>query len=258
VKTRRLLSWLPVLACLLASSAMGVAIPVNYGNISWVDAGVPIAISAGPTGHPAGTGISFLPSRIQGQTFTTTDGFTLDKIWIKYLNGDSPSLNFTMELRMFKLDDAGASDLDIDQDNLFLQPQIHAVPGPKPNDAGGNYIVFDVENIALDPATAYGFFFYVTDANPSGLLVSPFDWFNFGSTGNPLSSGSHHRLERNPSKSAFDMVFALQSAVLQDDDDDDPPVNPAASVPEPRSVLLVLAGMAVIGLRHRRGSVKAD
>jgi len=257
VKTRRLLSWLPVLACLLASSAMGVAIPVNYGNISWVDAGVPIAISAGPTGHFK-SGISFDPSRIQGQTFKTTDGFTLDKIWIKYLNGDSPSPNFTMELRMFELDDAGASDLDIDQDNLFLQPQIHAVPGPKPNDAGGNYIVFDVENIALDPATAYGFFFYVTDANPSGLLVSPFDWFKFSDAGSPISPGAHHRLERSTTGSTFDMVFALQSAVLQDDDDDDPPVNPAASVPEPGSVLLVLAGMAVIGLRHRRGSVKAD
>lgn len=256
MKTRRLLSWLPVLACLLASSAMGVAIPVNYGNISWVDAGVPIAISAGPTGHST-SGISFLPSRIQGQTFTTTDGFTLDKIWIKYFNGGSTSPNFTFDLQLHKLADANATDLANVQTNLFTQPQIHVVPGPKPNNASENFIVFDVENIALDPATAYGFFFYVTDANPSGS-GSPFDWFNFGSTGNPLSSGSHHRLERNPSKSAFDMVFALQSAVLQDDDDDDPPVNPAASVPEPRSVLLVLAGMAVIGLRHRRGSVKAD
>jgi len=256
VKTRRLLSWLPVLACLLASSAMGVAIPVNYGNISWVDAGVPIAISAGPTSNSSTAGQSMIGGRIVGQTFTTTDAFTLDKIWIKYFDGGSTSPNFTFDLQLHKLADANATDLANVQTNLFIPPQIHVVPGPKPNNASENFIVFDVENVQLDAATAYGFFFYVTDAVITGSGF-PLKWAAFTTAGSPLANGTHHRLDRDSpgSASAFDMVFALQFLPPQDPQDpNDPPIdpNPTANIPEPSTAFLGVIGLGCVGARRKR------
>lgn len=240
----RLLAYACTLIASMVNSAAAVVIDVDYTMTSWVDAGVPIAISTGPTGHPPANGQPLIASRINGQTFTTVEGFTLDKIWIKYFDLQPVSDNFTFDIQLHAIASPNANDLANVQTNLFSQPQTYQMIRSAPNNETENYMVFDVEDIALDPGTGYGFFFYLTDAVSSGSGF-PFRWFAFPSTTNPYPNGTHHRLDRNPSGSpTLDTVFALQYLIPQ----------ASVSMPEPGMALLTAAGLVMMS--HRRSRVQ--
>lgn len=228
-----------------ARAAQAIPIPVNYQGTSWVTDGVTIALATPLTGDNAVQNIT--SSRVPVQTFTTTDAFTLDKIWIKYKSLEAGSDNYTMEVRLYEIDNPNVTNLPVPLTNLFSEAQMHAVPQSASNNASGNYAVFDVENVALDANRGYGFGFIVTGSNNAG---SAYKWMGF--TNNVYPGGSYYRLEQSPDNLNIDLVWALEPLVITTPPPDPDPPLPVVESPEPATALMCGLAMLMMGGRPRR------
>lgn len=238
-------------AVLVPVAAQAVTIPVTYvadQSMSWVAAGVNTPVATSPTTSSATAfKLDIRSNRHNAQTFTTgASGFTLDKIWIHYQNvptqtpGNGPGTS--MELRLFTVADPLAASF-VAGTNLFPNPQEHVVPVGVRNDSGGNFAIFDVENIALAPNQSYAIQF-ITPAVPSPGF--PYRWSLTNPAGTFAGGGAYSVVGTAPTT---DFVFALEAVAAQQ-----PPTG-GASVPEPASALLVTAAVAMglsrVGARGR-------
>lgn len=233
---RRVVFLLAVITPVLNGVLDAVPLSVDYVQTSWVDVGAPIAISTGPNASPAGSGQDLDNLRIPAQSFTTTNAFTLGKIWIKYDNVIVADDSFTIEVQLYEMDAPNGPTLELSSTNLFSQPQVHAVPASIPNNFLGNYAIFDVEDIALEANKGYVFLFRTTDTGNNQLA---YRWMNFSN--NQHSGGTFYRGDRPlaTQKFSFDQIFALEIAV--------PTAN--AAIPEPGT--LTLAGLGLTALLRR-------
>ena len=226
--------------------AQAITIPVTYvadQSMSWVAAGVTTPVATSPVTNIASR-LDIRSNRHNAQTFTTgATGFTLDKVWIHYQNlqtqtpGNGPGTS--MELRLFTVADPLAASF-VAGTNLFPNPQEHVVPVGVSNDSGGNFAIFDVENIALDPNQTYAIQF-VTPAVPSPGF--PYRW---SLTTSPFAGGGAYSVVGSAPTSDF--VFALEAAATQQ-----PPTG-GASIPEPAASSLALVAL-LMGLT--RGNARA-
>ncbi len=222
----------------LSSRVGAVAIPVTYQQTSWITDGVPVIVSTPTTNDPGRQRIQSNTSRIPTQSFTAPSDFTLDKIWIKYQGFQPGSNAYTIDLRLFAMPNANDMYLPVSPVNLFSQPQTHSIPATGPNNANGNYAIFDVENIALQSGKAYAFQFFVTGTSANGYA---YEWWGFNSS--TYSGGTYLRPERDPNNQLFDQVFALQQLII---------TQPAPAVaPEPATSAIALLAAAIIPLRRR-------
>ncbi len=247
-----------------AAPAKAIEIPVVYQTHSWLPEHNPdpnpIAIATLATGNETGTGQNLAPARQTAQTFTTTEAFTLDKIWIKYYDIQPNAQNYTMRVRLFEVADPKASNLPANPVDLFSQEQMHQVPDNFPNNAAtlGNYAIFDVEDILLKADTSYAFQLILSGSNASNYA---YRWMVFGNANSSgRGEGAMYRVDLNPDRLGSHYgVFALQflPAVVEPDPDPDPE-SPRILVPEPASAVLGLLGtMALLAGRRRGGSVES-
>lgn len=228
-----------------AAAIHAVEIPVEYRITSWIDAGAPIAIATSPSNAGSvGVAQNFEDERKPAQSFTTVDAFTLDKIWIKYNTNNVKNDSFTLEIRLFEMTNPNATSLPVSPINLFSTAQTHNIPTGTPNNTIENYVVFDVENVALLANKGYAFMILTTDAGADDSFA--YQWSNFNSS--KYAGGSFFRGDRPLAEQnrGFDQIFALQYAL---------PTATTAIVPEPATLTLAAAGLLLF--QRRRHSTDA-
>ena len=189
-------------------------ITVTYQTASWVDDSVPSIEIATSLNDSSEQNIN--ASRQNAHSFTTTEPFLLDKIWINYEQVQAAGVESMVEIRLFEVDDANAENLPDDPTNLFSEMQYHLVPDSIP-DPG--FAVFDVENVHLKANTSYVFQFI-----PTGF---PYKWRR---SADAYSGGDYYRVDADPDRQGYDMIFAVQG------------------VPEPSTIILLAAGLIGLGL----------
>lgn len=245
---QKLCTFLFPLAIIGTTTAIqAVEIPVEYRITSWVDAGAPIAIATSPSNAGSvGVAQNFEDDRKPAQSFTTVAAFTLDKIWIKYNTNNVVNDSFTLEIRLFEMTNPNATSLPVSPINLFSTAQTHNIPTGTPNNSTENYVVFDVENVALLANKGYAFMILTTDAGADDSFA--YQWSNFNSS--KYAGGSFFRGDRPlaDQNRGFDQIFALQFAL---------PTVTSAAVPEPATFTLAAAGMLLIQRRRHSAASRA-
>jgi hypothetical protein len=162
-----------------------------------------------PIGQNGDRSVSF--EQGNAQTFTVTDGFTLERVWVGvrpgYADGD-----FEMELRLFEIVDPNAEAFPIPVSaNLFGTPQTYTCS--RDEIPGRGYLIHDVEDVVLADGKSYMLQFFVSEGGPA-LFEGPFTWDISGTGGSAYPGGAAFEHNVGDENRGCDYVFALEGTAL--------------------------------------------
>ena len=182
-------------------------LPAYFSLLSYEDE-KNIVISS-PIGQSGDRSVSY--EQNNAQTFTVTEGFMLDKVWIGvrpgYAGGD-----FEMELRLFEVGDPNATEFpDPTSANLFGTPQTYTCS--RDQIPGRGYLIHDVQDVALGAGKSYMLQFFVSEGGPT-LFEGPFTWEISGTGSDQYPEGAAFEYNVGNENRGNDYAFALEGSAL--------------------------------------------